>query len=194
MRSGIGLALLVGALAAAFALGRAQAQEDDAAKKMMEAWAELGKPGPEQAALKKLAGDWTAHTKEFMPDGTAKESKTKSKFTMVLGDLILRQDYSGEMNGTPFTGLGYTGFDKGSGRYQSVWMDSMSSGMMCSIGTKQEDGSIEYKGHFFGPGGAKIPTRVVLKYPDDDTQQMEFYMDMGTGEMKSVEITYKRVK
>ena len=198
MRQGIGVALVVCALAAAFALGRAQAQDeggaDDMMKAMQKAWMDLGKPGDQHAAFKKLAGDWDAAVKEWKPDGTVQESKTKSKFEMVLGDRILRQEYEGVMDGTPFKGIGYTGFDKGSQKYQSVWMDSMSTGMMFSIGTKQEDGSVEYKGNFYGPGAAKIPARIVLRYPDADTQVMEFYMDMGAGEMKSVEMTYTRAK
>ena len=197
MRQGIGLTLLVFAIAAAFVLGRAQAQDDgknDAMEAMKKAWEELGKPGPEQESLAKHVGNWTVHAKEFKPDGTVSETKSTTKFSMVLDGRILRQDYEGKMAGTPFTGIGFTGYDKGSGKYQSVWMDSMSTGMMFSIGTKLEDGRIEYKGHFFGPNAMKVPCRIVMAYPDADTQTMEFHMAMGGADMKSMEMTYKRVK
>lgn len=193
MLRGIGLVLVVGGLAAAFALGRAQAQDEGGA---MDAWMDLGKPGPEHAEFKKLVGEWTASVKEWrMPGAEPTVSTAKSKYSMVMGDLILRQDYEGKMGEVPFQGVSYTAFNKGTGKYEALWMDSMSSGMMFMNGTETEKNkAFEYKGHFFGPGGVKVEMRSIMKRVDADTQTMEMYMNMGQGEMKSMEMTYTRVK
>ena len=196
MRRGIGIVLIVGAVAASFALGRVYAQEDGgAAADMQKAWTELGKPGPEHAEFKKIAGDWTCVVKSWHGPGEPTVSKAKTKFSVVLGGLILRQDYEGVMGDTPFTGLGFTAFNNGTGKYEAIWMDSGSTGIAFMNGTETEKNKVfEYKGHFFGPGGAKITSRSIMKRVDDDTQTMEMYMNMGQGEMKAMEITYKRVK
>ncbi|MHC4409853.1 MAG: DUF1579 family protein [Planctomycetota bacterium] len=197
MQRAVGLTLIIGALAASFALGRVYAQEAGGAdmEAMHKAWMELGKPGPEHAEFAKMAGDWSVAVKEFKPDGTTKVSKATTKFSMVLGGLIQRQDYKGEMGGTPFNSIGMTAFNKGTKKYESIWMDSMSSGMMWMNGNKIDDGkTVEYKGHFFGPGGAKMKTRTNLTPEGDDKISFVMWMDMGQGEVKSLEMVYTRVK
>ncbi len=201
MLRGLGMALVAGALALSFTLGRVSAQDGGGAdndadnEAVKKAWAELGKPGPEHAELKKMVGAWTTAAKETQMDGSIKETTGKTTYSMVMNDLILRQDYDGEAGGVPFKGVGYVAFNKGSGKYESVWMDTMSTGMAWMNGESIEKGKgWEYKGHWFGPGGMKVNARLVLKLQGDDKQTMEYYMDMGQGEMKSVEIVYTRQK
>jgi len=199
MRQGIGIAVLVGALAASFTLGRASAEDEEksgGAMADMAAWMELGKPGPEHEAFKKTAGEWTCDVKSWMAPGAEPIlSKGKTKFAVALGGLMLKQDYEGSMGGMPFTGLGYSAFNKATGKYEAVWMDSMSSGIMFMNGTEKEKGKTwVYHGHFFGPGGVKIKSRSIMTHVSDDEQTMVMYMDSGAGEMKSMEMTYTRVK
>ena len=199
MRQGIGIAVLVGALAASFALGRAQAQDEkkrSGGMPDMEASMELAKPGPEHAEFKKLAGEWTCEVKSWMAPGAEPTvEKGKTSYSTVLGGLILKQDYKGSMGGMPFTGIGYTAFNKATGKYEAVWMDSMSSGIMFMNGTEKEKGKTwEYRGHWFGPGGVKVNSRSVMTRVSDDKQTLVMYMDGGQGEKKSAEMTYTRVK
>lgn len=197
MQRAIGLTLIIGAVAASFALGRVYAQEEGGAdmEAMHKAWMELGKPGPEHAEFAKRAGDWNVAVKEFTPDGKTKESKATSKFSMVLGGLIQRQDYKGKMGDTPFNSIGMTAFNKGTKKYESIWMDSMSSGIMWMDGNTVQDGkAVEYKGHFYGPGAAKMTMRSIMKQEGDDKISFVMWMDMGQGEAKSLEMVYTRVK
>jgi hypothetical protein len=201
MKRGIGIVLAIGALAASFALGRVQAQDDEENGKKNpmedpEAWMELGKPGPEHAALQKMVGKWTCEVKSWQsPDADPMTDKGTTTFSMELGGLFLKQDYQGTMGGMPFKGIGYNGFDKATGKYEALWMDSMGSGIMRMTGTETEKGKVwNYKGHFFGPGGARIETRSVLRQVSNDEQTMEMYMDFGSGEVKSMEMTYKRAQ
>lgn len=195
MRRGLGIVLLVGALGASFAVGHAVAQDEGAAdmEAMKAAWEELGKPGPEHAEMKSLVGDWTSTMKEFQPDGSTKESSGTVTYSMVMNDLILRQDFTGQAGGVEFQGVGYMAFNKATGKYESVWMDSMSSGMAWMDGQALEKANAwEYKGHWFAPGGMKVHARLVLERLGEDRQSMEYFMDMGQGEMKSMEILYER--
>ena len=194
MRRGIGLVLVVGGLVAAFALGRAQAQESPEEK--MKAWMDLGKPGPEHAEMKKMVGEWECTVKSWMaPNTPPVVSKGKSTFKMANGGLMLRQDFQGNMGGMPFTGVGYTAFNKATGKYEATWMDSMASGILFLNGTvKEKNKLIEYKCIQYGPGGQKIQLRYELSMVDDDTQLFKMWSNDGRGEHQALEMTYKRVK
>lgn len=197
MQRGLGFVLLAVALAASFVMGHAVAQDEGGVdmEAMKAAWEELGKPGPEHAELKTLVGEWTSTMKEFQPDGSTKESSGTATYSMVMNDLILRQDFEGEANGVKFQGVGYVAFNKATGKYESIWMDSMSSGMAWMDGQALESGKAwEYKGHWFAPGGMKVNARLVLERLGEDSQSMEYHMDMGQGETKSMEILYERKK
>jgi len=197
MKRGIGITVLVGALVAAFALGRAEAQDggggDAMQEAMKKAWMEIGTPGPEHAELKKMVGDWTVDVVSYHNPEKPAKSKGKCTFKMALDGRYLEQHFSGTMDGTPFTGIGYTAFNKATGKYEATWMDSMSTGIMHLTG-EMEDGVCTYNGHFFGPGGAKIKARYEEEKPDADTMTFVMYMDAGMGEMKAMEMTYKRAK
>jgi hypothetical protein len=98
------------------------------------------------------------------------------------------------MNGQTFKGLGFTAYNKATKKYESVWMDSMSTGIGFSNGTETEPGTWTYKGSFFGPGGRKCTTRMVMMKISDDEEKMEMFCDMGMGEQKSMELTATREK
>ena len=127
------------------------------------------------------------------PNGEPEVSKSKATFKMTLGGLILEQHDEGSMMGHKFTGRGFNAFNKATGKYEAIWMDSMSSGIMKMVGEKK-DGVIEYKGHFFGPGGAKIECRYEMSKINEDKHLFVMYMDMGMGMNKSMEMTYNRAK
>ena len=197
MKKTAGTILVVGALVAAFALGKAQAQEAGGdMEAMMKKWEDLGKPGPEHAELKKMVGEWTAHMERTDPmTGQAVKEEGKSKYSMVLNGLILRQDFEGVMDGKTFKGIGFVAFNKGSGKYESIWMDDMSSGIMYSTGESADGGkSVNYKGHWFGPDAAQIDQKMVMTTVDADTHKLKMEMSMGGNAMPPMSITYKRAK
>jgi hypothetical protein len=193
MKRGIGTLVIVGGLLGAFALGRAGAQEGPVDP--MAAWAELAKTGPQHAALKSQVGTWTCESKCWCEPGkepTVEQGKVT--YSMVLGDRFLRQEVEGAMMGQPFHGLGYTGFDNATKKYQAVWMDSMGTCMMLMTGTEIKPGVQELKGSFAGPGGAEMKMRIIHTKVSDDKMTMDMFCDMGMGEMKSMEQTYTRSK
>jgi len=197
MKKTIGTILVVGAIVTAFALGKAQAQEAGGdMESMMKAWKDLGTPGPQHAELKKMVGEWTAHMERTDPmTGQAIKEEGKCKYSMILNGLILRQDFEGVMDGQKFKGVGFMAFNKGSGKYESIWMDDMSSGIMYSAGDAPEKGKpVTFAGHWFGPDAAKVDQKTVMTNVDDDTHTLKMQMNMGGNALPPMTITYKRVK
>src|ERR1700687_3545968 len=78
-------------------------------------------PGAEHRALDPWIGHWNAKVRMWMkPGDKPQESMGTSETTWVLNKHFVKQDYKGDMNGQPFEGTGYTGFDNVRGEYQSV--------------------------------------------------------------------------
>lgn len=200
MKRGFVVLSTIAVVLGAFALGRAGAQEgpDAAAKKAAEemaAWAELAKPGPEHANLMKAVGTWTCEGKMWMGPGEPISSTGKAVFSAALGDRFIKQEYESEMAGEPFQGIGYTGFNKATRKYEMAWMDTLGTGFLNMTGTETEPGKAwTFVGSCAGPQDMEMKHRIVLKKINDDKNTMEVYCDFGTGEAKMMELTYTRSK
>lgn len=171
---------------------------DAAQQAMMEAWAKAAAPGPEHEAMAGMAGTWTTVVKNFMdPSAPPMESKGTAEFAMELGGRYMVQRFHGEMMGQPFEGLGYDGFDNVTKTYRSIWMDSMSTGIMVMNGKADPAStSIKYTGSMTdAASGADIPMESVITFIDKDHQKMEMWQPGPDGKMvKSMEILYSRKK
>ncbi|MGH7162618.1 MAG: DUF1579 domain-containing protein [Planctomycetota bacterium] len=199
MKRGILIFSMAGALIGAFALGRAFAQEgpgEKAAEDEMAAWMELGKPGTEHAELMKSVGTWTVASKAWMQPGAEPTLTTgKAVFTALLGGRYLRQEFEGDFMGQPFHGIGCTAFNNATRKYEDVWIDGMSTGIMFTTGTETEPGKAwSFSGSCAGPGGKEMKMRSVLRKLSDDEMSVESYCDQGSGETKCWEATYTRTK
>ena len=96
---------------------RAVSQDKRATKKapppsqeeMMRLWQEAMTPGEAHKALEQLAGEWDAVTRMWVegPQKPPMETTGTSSSAMQLGGRFLRQDFTGQMMGMPFTGLGF---------------------------------------------------------------------------------------
>lgn len=166
---------------------------DEQMMKMME---EYARPGPAQEAMKAFAGDWDVASKAWMKPGEdPMTSSGTSSSHMTFGGRYLRMTYSGDFMGKKFEGAGVMGFDNHLKQYQSVWYDTMSSGMMWSTGKTLDDGTIEINGVWDGPMG-KMDSRMQYKVVDKDTYVLTGWMKMEgmPGEMKHMELTFTRKK
>ncbi|HEX5136881.1 MAG TPA: DUF1579 domain-containing protein [Planctomycetota bacterium] len=185
--------LMAAALVGAFLLGRAGAQEG---ADPMAQWMELAKPGPEHAKLMKCVGNWTVDGKMWMQPGAEPMLTTgKAVFSSVFGDRFLKQEYDGKFQGMPDLGIGYTGYNNATKKYESLWICNMSTGVMLMTGTETEPGTCEFEGTCCGPDGQDMKHRLVLKHVDNDKQILEMFCTQGDGpEAKMMELTYTRVK
>ncbi len=92
---------------------------------MMEVYAQLAKPSEPHKLFGTLAGSWTTKTKEWMEPGKPPMESTGSvEMKMLLGGRFLYQDFTGEMMGQPYSGIGTTAYDNLRKRYVSTWIDT----------------------------------------------------------------------
>jgi hypothetical protein len=162
---------------------------------MMEVWKKLGQPGEPHKQLASLAGSWTTQTKEWMEPGKPPSESTGSvEMKMLLDGRFLQQEFSGNMMGEPFSGIGITGYDNLRKRYISNWIDTMGTGIFSMEGTASADGkTITLKGQHAEPGGGQMTHRAVWKIVDSNTQTFDMYgTHKGGKEMKVMEIVYTR--
>jgi hypothetical protein len=62
--------------------------------------------------------------------------------TWVLGGRYVQQMLAGHINGEPWSGIGYAGYDNVAKKYVSTYMDSGSTGMEWFTGTVSPDGKL----------------------------------------------------
>jgi hypothetical protein len=161
----------------------------------MEVYRKLGTPGAPHKQLASMAGSWTCRTRTWMgPDSPPMEWTGTSEQKMLLGGRYLQQEFSGEMMGSPYNGIGFTGYDNHTRKYVSTWMDSMSTGLMYFEGTAGADGkTITQTARYDDPVQGPMQWRTVTRIVDDNTFLFEMYSTGKSGkEVKMMEITYTR--
>ena len=162
---------------------------------MMEMYQKLATPGEPHKQLASLAGSWTTQTKEWMEPGKPPSESTGSvEMKMLLDGRFLQQEFTGNMMGHPYTGIGTTAYDNLRKKYVSTWIDSMGTGIFVMEGTASPDGkTITLRGQHAEPGGGQMSHRAVWKIVDNNTQTFEMYGSHGHGkEVKMMEIAYLR--
>ena len=160
----------------------------------MEACIKAGMPGDAHTRLDQFAGTWKATIKHWMEPG-AEPSVTTGVMTntWILGKRFLRQDH--KTDGGSFEGTGYWGYNNVSGRYEGLWIDSMTTAMMTDAGDCDEAGKVwTMVGEAEDPGsGRKLTKRSVITLHDANRHTMEMYFGGPQGgEFKVMEIEFTR--
>ena len=162
---------------------------------MMETYKKLATPGEPHKLFASLAGSWTTTTKSWMEPGKPPmESNGTAEMKMLLDGRFLQQEFTGEMMGQPFSGVGIDAYDNLRKKYITAWVDTMGTGIFIMEGTASTDGkTITLRGQHGEPGGGHMTHRAVWKVMDANTQTFEMYGARGhSKEMKMLEITYTR--
>ena len=162
---------------------------------MMEVWKQLAMPGEPHKLFAGLAGSWTTTTKEWMEPGKPPtESTGTAEMKMLLDGRFLYQEFTGNMMGQPFSGIGIDAYDNMTKKYVTAWVDTMGTGIFMMEGTASADGkTITLRGSHPEPGGGKMTHRAVWKIVDNNTQTFDMYgAHHGGKEMKVLEIAYAR--
>jgi hypothetical protein len=165
-------------------------------QEVMAIYEKLAAPGPMHQALAGSEGSWKTKVKTYMQPGQPPvESEGSAEHQMALGGRFLRQEFSAEMMGGQYEGLGFTGYDNHTGKFTSIWMDNMSTTIMVFEGTGSPDGktvtmeSPEYDDPVRGPLRWRSVSRVV----DENNEFFEMYTIGSDGqEHKMMEIVYER--
>ena len=172
----------------------AQDSPEDAA--MQKAWMESMTPGPEQAWLASMVGEWdTEMTMQMGPDQPAMESKGAAKIEMIMGGRYQRETYSGTNFGMPFNGESTLSHNNIDGKYYSTWLDNTGTGLMPGEG--ERDGNtltmISTFPKLIGEGYDQF--RMVTKVVNKDKHIASMYIVGDDGEESlNMEIIYTRKK
>jgi len=168
-------------------------------KQMEEAMMKAGMPGPEHAEMAKNAGTWDAEVK-FLDMASGKwsdPSKGTARFEPIFDGRYMQMTFEGTMTmggqTMPFKGMSIMGYDNMKKKYFSTWIDSMSTMMMKSEGTKSGN-TLTLMGSMPDPMGHESKTREVVTHTDADHMKYEMYCDMMGKEAKMMEINYTRKK
>jgi hypothetical protein len=162
---------------------------------MMDVYDRLGTPGAPHKMLASMAGSWKTKTKSWMePNKPPMESTGTCEQKMLLGGRFLQQEFTGEMMGRTFTGIGVTGYDNHTKKYVSTWIDSMGTAIYFFEGTASADGKIiTQENRYDDPVNGPMKWRSVTRIVDDNTQVFEMYgTDKKGKEEKMMEIIYTR--
>lgn len=167
------------------------AQDQEA---MMEEWQKAMTPGPEHKMLSNMVGEWNGDISMWMEPGQPPQtSKGTVKYESIFDGRYIVGNFTGNMMGMPFSGMEISGYDNVKKVFFSSWYDNMGTGVMYVEGTfDKATNTGHYTGETLDPMGNKMKVREVVTIIDKDHSKFEMYMDAGTGEMKSMEISYTR--
>lgn len=163
--------------------------------KKMEEMQKSMMPNEHHKLLQQFVGEWDVKTKMWMMPGAPPEESTatnscKSEFEgrFVVGN------FKGTVMGMPFEGRYVMGYNNNAKQNESVWYDSMSTGIWNSTGNASSDGkTFTMTGTFIEPDGSKKATREVTTFKSPDMYVSEFFEKTGDGpENKMMELTYSR--
>lgn len=164
-------------------------------QKIMEIYKKVGTPGEPHKLLAKLEGSWTTRSRGWMePDKPPVVSAGTCEQKLILDGHYLRQEYTGDMMGQPFTGINILGYNNQTKKYESIWIDSMSTAIYFFEGTASADGrTITQKCSYDDPVRGPAVWRSVTKIKDDNTQEFEMFIKPKAGkEEKMMEMTVSR--
>jgi len=164
-------------------------------QEIMEIYRKAGAPGEPHKALARLAGTWETRSRGWMgPDRPPVESTGTCEQQMVLDGHYLQQTYSGDMMGQPFTGISLLGYDNHTKKYQSIWIDTMSTGVYFFEGTASRDGrTIMQESRYDDPVHGPSVWRTVTRINGDNTIEFEMFLTpKGEQEIKMMEMTITR--
>jgi hypothetical protein len=162
---------------------------------MMEVYQELAIPGAPHKLLAGMAGNWSVKSTCCMEPGNPPiESTGSAEQKMILDGRFLQQEFSGDMMGSPFNGVGFTGYDNHTGKYVSTWMDTMGTGIYYFEGTADADGkTITQTCNYDDPVRGPLTWRSITRIVDNNTLEFEMYtIDNSGKEDKMAEMTYTR--
>jgi len=161
---------------------------------MMEVYKKVGTPGEPHKLLAKLEGSWTTKTTGWLEGKPAMESVGTCEQKMVLDGHYLQQIYTGNMMGAPFSGINLLGYNNHTKKYESVWLDTMSTAMYLFVGKGSADGkTITQECSYDDPVKGPAVWRSVTRIKDDNTVEFEMFITpVGGKKEKMMEMTVAR--
>lgn len=147
------------------------------------------------AWLAGLEGKWKTSSRYTVRAGApAVESAGSSEFKMLMDGRFLVENHDAAGSAGPFRGMGITGYDTVTGKFERIWVDTSSTAMMVSQGEfDAQANQVKWVDTWSDPAtAARRQLTSVLKKVDD--KQFTFQqMDSSNGaEFKRLVVLYKR--
>jgi hypothetical protein len=166
-------------------------------EEMMKKWEAASTPGAAHKVLESLVGEWNVDSRWWMagPDGPPTESKGSNKTQWIFGKRFIQDEFTGEMMGQPFQGMGITGYDNLKKKYVAFWIDSMGTSMFTSEGTADAGGKVlTFLGKMDDPmtGEKDVPMKHIVRIESKDKHTFEMHCLSKGDKSKMGEITYTR--
>ncbi|MCA9244720.1 MAG: DUF1579 domain-containing protein [Phycisphaerales bacterium] len=160
----------------------------------MAAWMAAGAVNENHKLLEYMVGSWNCEVTNYCMGPDPATSRGKSTAKWALDGRFVSYEFDGDFMGTPFHGIGYTGYDNIQKKYVSLWMDSMSTAIFTDAGDYDASSkTFTYHGEMASPTGGKIKTRSTIEIADKDHHVMTFYHAQGDEpEARVMQITYRR--
>ncbi len=148
-------------------------------------------PVAEHALLKENEGTWDA-----VVNAGGATSKGVMVNKMELGGLWLTSRFEGQFApGQKFQGQGMDGYDPGTKKFVSVWVDSMSYAPMSLTGEYDKaKRTFTMRGEAPGPDGKPAKVKLVTVHTDKDHQSFKMFMIQAGNETEMMSIDYTRRK
>ncbi len=160
---------------------------------MIAAMMKAGEPGEPHARLASAAGEWKAQTKFTMQPGEPVEGEGTMYTKSIMDGRYTTAWFKSEFMGEPFEGMAINGYDNVTEEYFSIWIDSMSTGVMHMTG-KMEGDTLTLHGSASMPQPmGTVEMKMISTFVDDNTMHDEFYKKIEGEWVKDGEITYTRV-
>jgi len=162
---------------------------------MMQAYQQAGTPGSQHADLARSVGTYDLAIQSWMAPDAPPTSETGTAIrTMILDGRVMTEEVEASMHGQPFTGHGMTGYDNVTGKWWSTWNDSMSTGLMVSEGTCDDQGACSFTGSWHDPVTRKeVSARMTTEWTSPTVEVFEMFAPGPDGkEFKMMEMTYTR--
>ncbi len=161
---------------------------------MMEAWQKSMQTGQEHAMLANLVGEWDGEISMWEdPSQAPIISNGVATYESIFDGKYIIGKFNGNMMDMKLNGMEISGYDNVKKVFFSTWIDNMGTGILYVEGIyDKKSNTITYTGETVDPMGNKMKVREVMNFIDKDHSKFEMFMDMGSGEMKSMEINYTR--
>jgi hypothetical protein len=188
------------------AAGPALSQEQAAAKEReitpedmekMQRWMKYATPGQHHKYLQGMIGTWELTVKwREKPEEEMQMTTSRAEHKWIMDGRYIREDVTGLLEGMPFEGLGFIGYDNFKQKYFSAWMDNMSTAMAISWGSCDETGKVfTFEGTYddLMTGEANKKSKSVTRIVDDNKVVTDVWTEDENGKMfKSMEFVYMR--
>lgn len=158
-------------------------------KQMMD---EQSKRAPQHDNLKPLVGTFEAEMNFLMePGGKPDVSHGTTTNKWILGEKFVQMDFKGDVMAYgvkyPFQGMGVLGFDKLTGEYNMMWVDSLSTTMIAATGKAGENPKEISATDTVMSMMGEAETKHVYKIESNDKHTLEFWQSMpGMDEMMKI--------